>query len=90
MKKVDDGLIDDFEAAWNQMKRVEVTNPMELSEMKLNETTDEYKIADAHAFYMHLTTIINLFYNAKVGEPLFNMFNPMASKVDYNFEFEEE
>ena len=82
--EIDPSLAEDFENAW---QHVENENT-ELSESELRAVDNDYLIDDAHAYYMHLATVTNLYYHAKLGEPLFDLFSPMNQEGNYEYELD--
>jgi hypothetical protein len=83
--EIDASIAGDFAQAW---QHVENADNAELTEDELRAVNNDYLIDDAHAYYMHLATITNLYYHAKLGEPLLNLFSPMNQEGNYEFDLD--
>lgn len=66
-----------------------------LTDEELNVTTDQYRLNDATARYLHIAQLVHLWYHAKLGESLRPLLNPISvadKKLDqeYFFDFDDD
>ena len=88
--EINDFVLSDFEDAWDDSEEEkQQVDPLNLSTEQLNETTDNYKLNDAHAYYRHVAVLTTLYYNARLGEPMVNLFAPIDGPREYVFEFKD-
>ena len=76
MNNPEKNLADDFNQLWEEIE------PLKFKDAKWNPTS-EYEINEALSRYLHLSTILDLFYHSKYGDP---RDQRTPTDTDYTFE----
>ena len=81
----------DFDKMWEEVVQTNEASSLNLTEQQSTETTNEYKIIDAIAYYAHVCKLLELLYHAKLGRPYDQKIEIQNSEEeeDYDYQFTE-
>jgi len=77
----------DFDKIWNDVSTANESSSLKLTDDQLEETTNEYEIINATAYYAHICKLLELLYHSKLGRKHDQPLDIKTLDEDYDYQF---